>query len=88
MTLREICQRYDSKIYHQHWQTSQLMAGFYNANGGIDGRNRPAWFTDFHPEHASDKEPDTDDIAAMEMLISRASVALDLVDVSNDSGSD
>ena len=54
-----------------------MIAGFYNANGGIDGRG--VYYTDFHPEHSLDGETDGN---AAEILISRAAVALNLQDVS------
>lgn len=31
-----------------------VIAGFYNANGGINGRG--VCFTDFHPDHAIDDD--------------------------------
>lgn len=59
-------------------RAATIVAGLYNANGGIDGK--AVNFTDFHPEHSRDELVE-DSSAAVEMLIGRAETALGLVEV-------
>lgn len=79
LTLRQICQRFDGVMYVKEMQTSKLIAGIYNANGGISesGSPRAAQFTDFHIEHARDERQEI--VSDAGPIIARA--AASLVDV-------
>lgn len=52
LSLRQICWRFDAITYERRMLTAVQVAGFYNANGGIDGR-AINWI-DLHPEHGND----------------------------------
>ena len=52
LSLRQICQRFDGKCYHDRLQSASIVAGIFNSQGGLNGRG--VGWKDFHPEHSLD----------------------------------
>ena len=78
LSFREITQRFEGKRYFDMTQTAELIAGFYNANGGLKN-NRLAKPSMFHPHHCGDETQEQ--TIDGDLLIAGASASLGLVDV-------
>ena len=54
LSFREICQRFEGKRYFQMAHSAEIVAGIYNANGGL-ASGAPAAIGSFHPYHQQDE---------------------------------